>query len=246
MLAMPLYFSAQRGHEDVVVYLLEQGADPNEPTNLGSALQIAARGNQLGVMTQLLNAGAEPDLRGGEDSRTPLHDAAERGRVEAASLLLQHGADIDARNRMDHPPIHLAARKNRDEMVSFLLDKGASPRQVDPIDPGTLENTDLEAGRIAAEICGGCHATKSGEASPGRYPAPNLAGILGRAKANEMDFPYSDALKAQKGEWTADEINQFIADPTGTVPGTDMGHAGIQDQASRVAIIAYLATLKSE
>lgn len=246
MLAHPLYFAAQRGHQPVVAYLLEHGADPNEPTNLGSALQIAARGNHLEVMTRLLDAGAELELQGGEHLKTPLHDAAERGRIEAAILLLDRGANIDARTKLDHPPIHLAASKDRDQMVSLLRENGAAPRRIEPVDPEALENADLETGRIAAEICGGCHATATGDSSPGRYPAPNLAGIVGRMKASEPDFPYSDALKAQKGHWTANEINQFIADPTGTVPGTNMGHAGIMDHDTRIAIIAYLSTLKSD
>jgi ankyrin repeat protein len=32
------------------------------------------------------------------DNRTPLHDCAERGFVEVADILLDHGADVDARN----------------------------------------------------------------------------------------------------------------------------------------------------
>ena len=84
---------------------------------------------------------------------------------------------------------------------------------------------------------------EAGEASPGRYPAPNLAKVVGREKAGLPDFPYSEALRKLGGSWTPEDINQFIADPTGVAPGTEMGHAGIKDEEERIAIIAYLLEL---
>lgn len=244
-LVKPLYFAAQRGHSDVVAYLLERGAPADAVTTFGTALQIAARGNHTSIMNMLLASGADPNLRGGEETKTPLHDAAERGAQEAAELLLANGADVNARSRKDHPPIHLAARKGRTDMVAWLRSNGATPRSVEDFETEELASADLDEGRVAAEICRGCHALATGESSQGRYPAPNLAGVIGREKA-VLDFPYTDALKNLNGTWTPQEVNAFIADPTGVAPGTAMGHAGVQNQATRVNIIAYLATLSGE
>ena len=72
---------------------------------------------------------------------------------------------------------------------------------------------------------------------------PNLWGVVGRPKASEPGFNYSAALKAKGGSWTMDDLNQFIANPEGFVPGTNMTFAGIPRGGERAAIIAYLNSL---
>ena len=246
LLVRPLYFASQRGHETVVRYLLDQGAPANAVTDFGSALQIASRGNHAGIVEILLDAGADPNLPGGEDSDTPLHDAAERGSLETAMLLVANGADVNARNDFDHPPAHLAARRGRSEMLDFLLSHGAKPRAVEKLTAEALSQADLDLGRAESEICWGCHARNAGEPSPGRYPGPHLENVIGREKAGLEGFGYSEALEQMDGVWTPEQIDRFIADPTGVAPGTVMGHKGIHDQATRLAIIAYLMTLSTD
>ena len=50
-------------------------------------------------------------------------------------------------------------------------------------------------------------------------------------------------MKAKGGTWTYDDLNKFIANPKGFVPGTAMGFAGIQKDSERADVIAYLRTL---
>ena len=50
-------------------------------------------------------------------------------------------------------------------------------------------------------------------------------------------------MKAKGGTWTYDDLNKFIANPKGFVPGTAMGFAGIQKDSERADVIAYLHTL---
>lgn len=95
-LVKPLYFASQQGHDEVVSYLPSLGAPPNAATSFDTALGIAARNNHSGIVATLLNAGADPDLPGGEIGKTALHQAVERGALEAARLLLDHGADVNA------------------------------------------------------------------------------------------------------------------------------------------------------
>jgi len=244
MLVKPLYFASQRGQDEVVSYLLSLGAQPNSTTDLGTALGIAARGNHAGIVAALLAAGANPNLPGGENKVMPLHQAAERGAIEAARLLLQNGADVNAVTvRYGWPAIHFAELKDRTEMVAFLREMGAGPAPVDALRPGEIEAADPEEGRVLAIECGGCHGMTAGETDWRQNPSPNLAGVVGRTKASLDGFPYSKAMRAQTGRWTPDELNVFLADPLNIVPGTAMGRGGQPDRAARVSIIAYLTQL---
>lgn len=243
-LIRPLYFAARRGQADMVAFLISRGAPANAMTNVGSALQIAARGNHTDIVAMLLDAGADPNLFGGDEGKTPLHDAAERGAIDAARLLVEHGADVNARTVMwGQPAIHLAARRGKKEMIKFLREMGAGPAPVEPLAPGELEAANLEEGRIHAVECRGCHELEAGQKTIAPHPAPKLVGVVGRDKASRDDFAYSEAMLAQEGKWTPDELNIFIADPTAVVPGTDMGHRGVSDRSTRVAVIAYLISL---
>jgi ankyrin repeat protein len=239
----PLYFAAQRGHADVVALLVERGADVNTVTQFGTALQIAARGNQTAIMEMLLRNGADPNLSGGEYGNTPLHDAAERGAIEAARLLLENGADVNSRTKRGHPPIHLATSKGKDEMVALLLEHGAAPMPVEPLAPGELAAADPEEGRLRAEECRGCHALEPGTKPSGPYPGPDLWNVVGRDKGSVPGYDYSRALGGHEGIWTYEELNRFLADPTGYVPGTNMQVEFEPDRSKRIPLIAYLRNL---
>ena len=243
-LVKPLYFASQRGQDEVVSYVLSIGAQPNSATDLGTALGIAARGNHTGIVAALLAAGADPNLPGGEDKVMPLHQAAERGAIESARLLLDNGADVNAVTlRFGWPAIHYAQLKDRTEMVAFLREMGAGPAPVEALRPGELEAADAQEGRVLAFECGGCHGLTPGEINTGQHPGPNLVGVVGRTKASMEGFPYSEEMRALTGRWTPEELNIFLADPLNVVPGTEMTRGGQPDRAARVAIIAYLTHL---
>jgi len=96
----PLTCAAQRGHYDVVQWLLENGADVKMKDKNGHTPIFAAVRCPTGygrpefcvrIMELLLKSGADPnvaDLLGD----TPLMEARKEGRMDKVRLLIQHGA----------------------------------------------------------------------------------------------------------------------------------------------------------
>jgi aldose sugar dehydrogenase len=87
--------------------------------------------------------------------------------------------------------------------------------------------------------CGTCHKVFNGATNA--Y-GPDLFGIVGRKAGSNGSFDgYSPAMKAYGKRWTEDELDRFIQDPQGAVPGTLMAVPGVVDPQGRAAIIAYLS-----
>ena len=59
----------------------------------------------------------------------PIHLAASRGAVRELQVLIQHGADIEARGDMDSncTPLHLSVLMGHLDATEFLLKSGADP-----------------------------------------------------------------------------------------------------------------------
>jgi cytochrome c len=103
-----------------------------------------------------------------------------------------------------------------------------------------LANATVDRGQTVAKQCATCHTFQKG--GPNGI-GPNLYGVVGRPRASEPGFSYSDAMKAKGGEWTIDDLNKFLTNPKEFIPGTKMTFAGLPRGNQRADAIAYLNSL---
>jgi cytochrome c len=103
-----------------------------------------------------------------------------------------------------------------------------------------LASATVDRGQSAAKACATCHNFQKGGPSG---IGPNLFGIVGRPRASEAGFNYSDAMKAKGGEWTVEDLNKFLTSPKEFVPGTKMNFPGFTRGSQRADVIAYLNSL---
>ena len=106
-----------------------------------------------------------------------------------------------------------------------------------------LQTASVDKGVTVSKKCQSCHSfDKGGKAKVG----PNLWNVVGSPVNYHKDFGYSDAMQAKGQEgmtWTYDNLDAFLTDPKGFIPGTAMGFAGLKKPEERADMIAYLRTL---
>lgn len=117
--------------------------------------------------------------------------------------------------------------------------EAVKPEPAEPI-AVRLANSDPKRGEAAAKQCLACHSFEKG--GPNKV-GPNLFGLLNRAKASHAGFNYSAPMKAKGGNWTYEDLDQFLAAPKAFVPGTSMGYAGLTRGGQRADLINFLHTL---
>ena len=95
---------------------------------------------------------------------------------------------------------------------------------------------DAARGEKRYEECVACHALEKGKESVG----PSLHGVFGRKAGGLTEFRYSAAMKKSGITWTAQTMDEFIADPQHVVPANRMPYAGLTEAGARADLIAFL------
>jgi len=95
---------------------------------------------------------------------------------------------------------------------------------------------DAAAGEKVFNKCKACHALEPGKNKVG----PSLAGVFGR-KAGAVDgFSYSEALVASGISWDEENLEKYLSDPKGFIPGNKMAFPGLKKEDERENVIAFL------
>uniref|UniRef100_A0A3Q0SZC9 Ankyrin repeat and SOCS box containing 2 n=1 Tax=Amphilophus citrinellus TaxID=61819 RepID=A0A3Q0SZC9_AMPCI len=128
----PLHMAVERNRDDVLETLIEAGFDVNaqlseEQSQLyedrrSTALYFAVINNNINAVRMLLAAGADPNL----DVFKPLMVAARQGCIQTVTLLVEHGADINATiptHPTTFPAVYMFSMKYL-PMFKYLLDHG--------------------------------------------------------------------------------------------------------------------------
>jgi len=123
---------------------------------------------------------------------------------------------------------------------------GATPSDSPSPTPTPSPSAAATASPIAAATapsvfnqCTACHSTDRGENGIG----PSLAGVFGRRAGTLAGFEFSQAMKDAGLAWNQANLDRFLENPRGVVPGTTMAYNGVKDAAQRQALVNYLKTL---
>lgn len=128
----PLHMAAERNRNDVLEILIDARFDVNaqlseERSKLyedrrSTALYFSVINNNIDAVRMLLSAGANPNL----DVFRPLMVAARMGCIQTVTLLVEHGADINAgipTHPTTFPAVYIFSMKYL-PMFKYLLDNG--------------------------------------------------------------------------------------------------------------------------
>jgi ankyrin repeat protein len=130
-----LMFAIRENRNDVVSLLVSKGAQVNIKTRVGATPNwvlpnsVPGFGHGVGIVRGGLPArGSRAPIPGG---LSPLQYAARDGRLEAAKILLDNGADINLVEANGITPLITAIVNNRVEMARLLIDRGADIKAAD-------------------------------------------------------------------------------------------------------------------
>jgi uncharacterized protein len=127
----------KEGHQAIVKLLRQAGAELSQGSEAVSAdaLLGAAKKGNVEILRSALEAGISPNaseagVRQRQDrSKTALIFACEGGHLEAASLLIEFGADVNLSDRagkkLGRTPLMYAAESDNADLVQLLLEAGA-------------------------------------------------------------------------------------------------------------------------
>ncbi|HMR32111.1 MAG TPA: cytochrome c family protein [Geminicoccaceae bacterium] len=143
-------------------------------------------------------------------------------------------------SRMVYGPHHLEEPAFRIALPEGGGEGTAAPAAEEKPLAVLLASADPAAGANVAKKCAACHSFEKG--GPNKV-GPDLWGVVDREVGKHEGFSYSPAMAGHGGNWTFDDLNDFLKSPKTHVPGTKMAFAGLPKETDRADVIVYLRSL---
>ncbi len=112
-----------------------------------------------------------------------------------------------------------------------------APARVAVALPDAYQNLDTAPGAEEGRKCALCHTFA---ADAPHSVGPNLHALFGRTVGTAPGYAFSEALTDADFVWTPDQLESWLTDPTGFMPGTRMTFPGVYDAELRHSLIAWL------
>lgn len=133
-----LMIAAREGNIPLMELFLSRGADVNKANQLGeTALMHAAWKGRMDAVRWLLAHGASVNQEGMQWSA--LHYAVFAGHADVAALLVEQGADVNARSPNGSSVLMMAVYEGHEDLARWLLTRGADTSIKNENGDGALE-----------------------------------------------------------------------------------------------------------
>jgi ankyrin repeat protein len=154
----PLHRAILMGNLEIAKYLVSNGANINAITIDGNSplhyavyksLALSWPYYSFAIVEFLVSNGADINAQNKHNKRTPLHLAIFTGNIEVIKYLIEQGAKINARDRVDLTPLHHAVYGGDIKIVKYLVEHGADVSSQDsnkdtPLHISVQSDTNIE------------------------------------------------------------------------------------------------------
>jgi ankyrin repeat protein len=186
-----LHWASMNGDLELAQMLIFAGANVRATTRLGTytPLYLASQQGHAGIIQALVKAGG--DVKAGTpNGTTPLMVAATSGDVDAVRVLVDNGADVNAKDGVrQQTPVMYAAAANRAAVITLLASKGADLKATNKV--SDLANLSREGAGFGGnpQVPGGGAPGQGGgpgaQAAPASRRAP-MPGVDRNYQLNEL------------------------------------------------------------